>query len=389
MKIFSILTVVLLLSISTLFSQIAINTDGSFPDNSAMLDVKAVNKGLLPPRVALNALNISNPVVSPATGLQVYNTAAAGISPNNVVPGNYFWNGSRWVLMSPPQGVHMGDMLCWNGTQWSCLPAGSNGQALTLNNGLPTWGGHQLPMISTAAVTSIHTATAVCGGNITHDGGTVYPRGVCWSTSPNPTTANNKTYDGTGSGSYTSTLAGLTANTLYYIRAYATNSTGTSYGEQVSFTTLQFDIGLSFGGGIIFYLDGSGQHGLIAATSDQATGVWWGCSGTLIGCTATAIGTGQANTTAIINGCSNLVTAASICQEIVLSGYSDWFLPSKDELNQMYLQRNVIGGFTGSGYWSSSEYNDSFARWQDFQTGSSNMNGKDIYFYHVRAIRVF
>jgi hypothetical protein len=388
MKKFSILIVVLLLNNSTLFSQISINTDGSTPDNSAMLDVKAINKGLLPPRVSLTALNVPGPLVSPATGLQVYNTATAGIIPNNVVPGNYVWNGTRWVPMSPPQGVNTGDMLSWNGTQWVCLPAGSNGQALTLNNGLPTWGGNQLPMISTAAITAIHTATAVCGGNITPDGGTAYPRGVCWSTSPNPTTSSNKTYDGGGTGNYSSTLTGLTANTLYYVRAYATNSVGTSYGGQVSFTTLQFEIGQSFGGGIIFYIDGSGQHGLISSTSDQAAGVFWGCSGALIGGTGTALGTGQANTTAIITGCSDPVIAARLCDELVMNGYSDWFLPSKDELNQMYLQRTVIGSFTNSGFWSSSENDATTAWYQNFQSGGVYNPDKSSYL-HLRAIRAF
>ena len=94
------------------------------------------------------------------------------------------------------------------------------------------------PTVTTDAITSITQTTATGGGNVTADGGTpVTARGICWSTSPNPTTANNKTTNGTGTGSFTSTLTGLTANTKYYVRAYATNSQGTAYGNEVSFTT--------------------------------------------------------------------------------------------------------------------------------------------------------
>ena len=96
-----------------------------------------------------------------------------------------------------------------------------------------------VPSMTTAAITSITQTTATSGGNVSSDGGaTVTARGVCWSTSPNPTTAKNKTTDGSGTGSFTSDIAGLSPGTPYYLRAYATNSQGTGYGNQVSFTTL-------------------------------------------------------------------------------------------------------------------------------------------------------
>lgn len=96
------------------------------------------------------------------------------------------------------------------------------------------------PIVTTADVTDITQTTAVSGGNVTDDGGaSVTARGVCWSTSQNPTISDNHTSDGNGTGSYTSNLTNLTANTTYYVRAYATNENGTSYGEQKSFTTLQ------------------------------------------------------------------------------------------------------------------------------------------------------
>ena len=96
-----------------------------------------------------------------------------------------------------------------------------------------------LPTLSTVAATSIMTTTATSGGNITSDGGAaVTARGVCWSTSANPTTSNTKTTDGTGAGIYASSLTGLTNNTTYYLRAYATNSVGTVYGSQITVVTL-------------------------------------------------------------------------------------------------------------------------------------------------------
>ena len=249
------------------------------------------------------------------------------------------------------------------------------------------------PTVSTTSASNVTSTTAMSGGNITSDGGsTVTVRGVCWGTSSNPTTANSHTTDGNGTGVFISNLTGLSLNTLYYVRAYATNNVGTAYGNEVSFTTLVFSIGQSYGGGIIFYIDGTGQHGLISANNDQSDQCVWGCSGTYIGNTSTAIGTGQSNTAFIITGCwQNPGIAARICDDLVLNGYNDWFLPALDELNQMYLQKTVIGGFTLNWYWSSSEY-DAFGAWMKrFDDGSlgASYNKDGYYICRVRAIRAF
>jgi uncharacterized protein (TIGR02145 family) len=96
-----------------------------------------------------------------------------------------------------------------------------------------------VPTLLTASVTSITLTSAVSGGNITADGGgSVTARGVCWNTVTGPILANSKTSNGTGTGSFVSNLTGLTAGTKYYIRAYATNSAGTAYGNEVSFNPL-------------------------------------------------------------------------------------------------------------------------------------------------------
>ncbi|MEI7725949.1 MAG: hypothetical protein WCK09_12650 [Bacteroidota bacterium] len=123
-----------------LLSQVSVNTDGSQPDPSAMLDIKSTSKGLLPPRVALTAINSALPVVSPASGLLVYNISVAGTPPNNVITGYYYWNGVKWIPVASPQGTNVGDMLFWNGTQWTGVPAGTNGQVMTFSNGVPKWG---------------------------------------------------------------------------------------------------------------------------------------------------------------------------------------------------------------------------------------------------------
>lgn len=95
------------------------------------------------------------------------------------------------------------------------------------------------PTVTTADITDITSSSAKGGGNVTDNGGaTVTARGVCWSTSQNPTIANAKTTDGNGNGAFNSNITGLMPNTTYYVRAYATNSAGTSYGAQKQFTTL-------------------------------------------------------------------------------------------------------------------------------------------------------
>ena len=158
-------------------------------------------------------------------------------------------------------------------------------------------------------------------------------------------------------------------------------------------------IGDSHQGGIIFYLDGNGG-GLIAASTDQSEPAQWGCYGTVVsGADGTAIGTGAQNTIDIINAnCTSSngsPTAADICANLTLGVFSDWFLPSKDELNKMYLNigpGNVlglgnVGGFANY-YWSSTELDNLNAWGQNFVSGSQ-LYGNKNYYFNVRAVRAF
>jgi hypothetical protein len=95
-----------------------------------------------------------------------------------------------------------------------------------------------LPTLSTSSITDIMLNSATGGGNITSAGGAdITARGLCYGTSQTPVIAGTHTSDGTGAGSFTSALTNLTPNTLYYVRAYATNKVGTAYGTEISFTT--------------------------------------------------------------------------------------------------------------------------------------------------------
>ena len=101
-----------------------------------------------------------------------------------------------------------------------------------------TISGANIPTISTKEISNITQNTASGGGNVSDEGSSsVVARGVCWSTSQNPTIAGSHTNDGSGTGQFTSTITGLNANTTYFVRAYATNSTGTAYGNQLQFAT--------------------------------------------------------------------------------------------------------------------------------------------------------
>jgi hypothetical protein len=159
-------------------------------------------------------------------------------------------------------------------------------------------------------------------------------------------------------------------------------------------------IGDSYQGGIIAYILVSGdpgydaniKHGLIAATSDQSTGIrWYNGSYTVTRATGTAIGTGLSNTNTIKSSQGPVATsyAAGLAIAYTGGGYTDWYLPSKDELNKLYLNRAAIGGFDNTTfYWSSTEYDFANA-WEQFFGVGAQANASKNYTSYVRAVRAF
>lgn len=149
------------------------------------------------------------------------------------------------------------------------------GNSLTYTNEitLTTTTALALSTLTTKTVSSINQTTAFSGGNISADGGTsVSARGVCWSTSPNPTIAlTTKTSDGTGIGAFSSSITGLTANTTYYMKAYANNGGGTAYGNEISFTTAT-TITATYPAGSVFCASGSTA---IVNVTNPSTGKIW------------------------------------------------------------------------------------------------------------------
>ena len=137
------------------------------------------------------------------------------------------------------------------------------------------------------------------------------------STSPNPTISNT-ILTAVGIDTISVIATGLTPNKTYYVRAYATTNNGTGYGNEVIVTTLPpFAVGDNYAGGIICYIDATGEHGLIRTSSPFGPAAW-GCTGTNITGTATGMGNGPANTIAIVNACSTTLAAAKICDALII-----------------------------------------------------------------------
>jgi hypothetical protein len=459
----TLLTIITLLSFNIIFSQnVGIGTIS--PDPSAQLDVYSSSKGFLPPRLtAAQRDSIRNPIA----GLQIWCINCCQNGEMEV------YNGITWTNMNGG-----GPCSIYNYLQISTLPIDSItsstavGGGLILNSGgsaintkglvwstthYPTinlstktidssvsenfrnritllipnktyylrayatnsfgtgYGNEisfttnelSIPTLNTNTVSSITTNSAVSGGLVISDGGApITAKGVCWSLNNNPTIIDSKTNDGTGVGSFISQLSQLLNNTKYYFRAYASNSLGTAYGNLDSFKTAQvYNVGQSYQGGIIGYIlqpedpgyDINVPHGIIVAPSDQGTSFWACGSCPIIGNTLSEIGTGLQNTNNIVNACTvNVVfcnssyTAARICYDLVLNDFSDWYLPSINELDKLYANRNLIGGFSSGNYWSSTEYGGPNAWYIWFSSGQRRYNDfQKTNTLNIRAIRSF
>ena len=306
------------------------------------------------------------------------------------------WNVSDGTSVSIDQGA--GSSLALSSSV-SVFPTATTTYTLTATNIAGSVTAQTTVTVSSVAVTGVTldqaTMTLTAGGATGTLVATVAPanatnKSVTWSSST-PAVAT------VASGVVIPVTAGTTTIIV------ATVDGGKTATCAVTVNSAAVAVGDSYGGGIVVYIDGTGQHGLIAATADQSDGIAWITGGstqtTLNGNTSTDLGTGAANTAAIIaqavaalNG--DLSTyAAGVCDDYTNTEtgtgvYSDWFLPSKDELNKLFLNKDDIGGFADGDYWSSSE-NSATSAW-----GQYFLNGYQGYYYkggtlRVRAVRAF
>ena len=420
-----------------IFSQnVSINNTGASANSNAILDVDDSNndKGILIPRITTNQRVAISGLGSSEEGLTVYDQTTNTF---------WLWDGAQWneFIIEPADGAIDVDNVVVETVTFTGLGANSATlQAITPATGMmiyvsttnstftstgfwgydgSAWVAFQTgessassPTVTTTAASSIAETSATSGGNVTSDGGaTVTAYGVCWDTSSNPTTSNSTTSDGSGTGSFSSSITGLSAGTTYYVRAYATNSEGTSYGSEESFTTSSAPVavGDSYQGGIVFYILQSGdagydanvQHGLIVSVfeiNSSNKDTEYGCKNTLNN-TGSAIGTGAANTAAILATCSTSGIAAELCDDYsVIEGsvtYDDWYLPSELEMVELYNASTYGSGsltlstnFNSIEYYTSTEASAEKAYHLHFNGYNMHSDKKDKT-KNVRAIRDF
>ncbi len=248
---------------------------------------------------------------------QQYYTITASANPTNGGTatvsgnGNFIYNQVCTLTATPANGYTFNrwtkngvEVSTQNPFSFNVTESGNYVAQFQVNVTVPT-------VITTDPVTNIQQTTATGGGNVTSSGGaTVTARGVCWSTSSNPTINNSHTTDGTGTGNFTSSITGLTAGTLYHVRAYATNSAGTAYGDDVPFTTQQVPTytitvsanptnGGTVSGGGTYNQGASCTVHAQAATNYQFTN--WTESGTVVSTQANYTFTVNSNRTLVAN----------------------------------------------------------------------------------------
>jgi len=258
----------------------------------------------------------------------------------------------------------------------------------------------QAPMATTQEANSITTVSAQLNGivnanhlstEVTFEWGTTTSYGNNVTATESPITGGENT-------DVSVNITGLTAGTIYHFRLKTVNSLGTVYGADMTFVT-PYLIGQFAQGGIIFYLDDTGIHGLVCALIDQSAGIqWFNGTYTITGARENYEGAGKLNTITIVTNQGAGNYAAQLCADLVLSGYSDWYLPAIQELDLMYINKTIIDtalqafglpAIANQSYWSSTENNQYHAWRFAFDLGYHTNFGSKNLPYMVRAVRSF
>lgn len=237
--------------------------------------------------------------------------------------------------------------------------------------------------VTTIDFSQITDSSAYLTGSISYTSNVVdwAEKGFCWNTSGEPTINDSKAIDETVFDySIMTYIYNLDYSTNYHFRAYVIYDGQTLYGNEMSFTTMDEipKIGVAYEGGILAYLFQPGDngyvegeiHGIVALENDLNSTFEWGCHGTEIpNANGIELGTGMQNTQEVVSACSDTEFAAKACNDLTENGYNDWFLPSRDELAKLYANKNAIGGFANSNYWTSSQGSATNAVNIDFNNG--------------------
>ena len=378
MKKITLLTLILFSVIS--YSQVGINTNT--PDASSVLDIESTAGGILIPRLTETQRDA---ISSPATGLMIYQT--------DQTTGFYFYNGTAWTRIegvAGPQG-EQGPV----GPQGPQGVAGANGPigpgiTSTTDNNDGTF------------TLTFDDGTTFTTSDLTGPTGATGPQGPTGAAGTNGTNgsdgADGKGISSTvdnGDGTFTITY---TDNTTFTTSDFTSDISDLE--AAISYVAAEaLSIGDFVGGGVVFWVDPiDNTKGLACALENQSTGIqWYNGVNTTTNATATAVGSGATNTTAIIDsqGPTETDYAAGLARAFNGGGFSDWFLPSKGELSAMFQNKETLNTaisnndgqiFQNSAYWSSTEIDSEFARAVGFGNGSS----PSYYKYsnaHVRAVR--
>ncbi|MEX1190728.1 MAG: hypothetical protein WED10_11795 [Brumimicrobium sp.] len=235
------------------------------------------------------------------------------------------------------------------------------------------------PKVSTVGATEVNKTEAKFIGEVIDDGNDPKTeRGICWSTHNQPSIDDNYESFGYGNGKFIIKASYLTISTKYFFRAFSKNKAGENYGEILNITTDQKELGDSLNGGIIVYIFKPGDigyvenefHGIIADFSHINNSIW-GCESYPMN-TSTEIGTAIDNTNHIVNNCFAQSFAAKSCHEYENNGYSDWVLPSIDDLEQIFQNENMWNVIFIGGFWSSSQRSGNTA-WALDATNNNNI----------------